>query len=563
MESEPWFKHEGSQRADLWIIAVIAVFFFLSAMILALGIPRIFISPDESANFFFASEFVENSKLYVFEPLNQTLGDAVHPRSIFSVDGRLLPVSFLGLPVLYGLVGKAFGVNAMVFLTPLIAALALFAWRGTIERMFNRKIAFVSTVLLAFHPAWWYYSARGMMHNVLFVSLLMFAVWWLVARPFKKWFKDKYCGVLADLDFVLAGLLFGFGLFVRTAEVFWLLPVAILILVMLGKRVRWQGVLLFGLSVLIALLPMFFLNKSMYGGSLEFGYTAQSNAGVTSVSLLGEDVLTDVTPDEAASILPFDFNLRSILRHVLHYGMELFWWFTVLVLIGLPLAVRGLNGKRKPSEQTKRPGQWIFHAAFLVSGLLLAGLYGSWTFTDNPDPNSITIANSYVRYWLPVFLFTTVYAATVLVWLKDKMRTKLSGTLMVVAILVLFAGLGIRGTFFAPEDGLVEVRETLIRSYEIKTSVLGLTEADAVIVVDRADKIFFPDRKVLYPLRDDRTYDLMPRIVLRNPLYYYGITLPQLDLDYLNSKKLAELGLQIEIVETYDEESLYRITQVL
>ncbi len=452
----------------------------------------------------------------------------------------------------------------MVFLTPMIAGLALFAWRGTVERIFNRQIAFVATVLLAFHPAWWYYSARGMMHNVLFVSLLMFAVWFLVARPFRKWLKDKYRGWLADLALVLAGLLFGLGLLVRTAEVFWLLPVVIVVLIMLWKQIRWPGALLFGLSVLIALAPMFFLNNSMYGGPLEFGYTAQTESGSDArQGVISDNSLPAVIPTEPASVLPFDFNLRSILRHILHYGMELFWWFTVAVLVSFPLAIRGLNRKRKSSEQTKQPLQWTFHAVFLLSGLLLAGLYGSWTFTDNPDPNLITIANSYVRYWLPVFLFTSVYAATVLVWLKDKMRTKLSGTFMVVAILILFAGLGIRGTFFALEDGLVEVRETLIRSHEIKTSVLELTEVDAVIVVDRADKIFFPDRKVMYPLRDDRTYGLMPRIVLRNPLYYYGITLPQLDLDYLNTKKLAELGLQIEIVETYDEESLYRITQVL
>ncbi|MFH1433852.1 MAG: hypothetical protein ABIG32_03075, partial [Candidatus Uhrbacteria bacterium] len=516
---------------------------------------RIFISPDETANFYFATEFVENSKLYVFEPLNQILGDVIHPRSVFSVDGRLLPVSFVGLPVLYGLVGKIGGVGIMVFITPFVAALALFAWRGTVERIFNRKIAFVSTVLLAFHPAWWYYTARGMMHNALFMSLVVFAAWFLVARPFRsRW---------ADLDLVLSGLLLGLGLFVRTAEVFWLLPVAILILIMLGKRIHWRGALLFGLSVLIALTPMFFLNRSMYGGPLEFGYMAQNTTGVTSVSLSEQDVLTDITPNEETSVLPFDFNLRSILRHTLHYGMELFWWFTILVLIGIPLAIRGLNGKRKPSEESKKYLQWTYHGVFFVAGALLAGLYGSWTFTDNPDPNTITIANSYVRYWLPVFLLTTVYAATVLVWLKDRMRTKLSGTLIVAAALILFAGLGIRGTFLAAEDGLVEVRSTLIRSHEIKTSVLNLTEPDAVIVVDRADKIFFPERKVMYPLRSDKTYELMPRIVLRNPLYYYGVTFPETDVEYLNTKKLAELGLQIELIETYDEESLYRITQAL
>ena len=89
----------------------------------------------------------------------------------------------------------------------------------------------------------------------------------------------------------------------------------------------------------------------------------------------------------------------------------------------------------------------------------------------------------------------------------------------------------------------------------------ALPHVDAVIVVDHGDKIFFPERVVRYPLRDETTYDLMPRIVLRNALYYYGITFPDYDMEYLNGRKLAELGLQIELVQTFDEESLYRIYQ--
>ena len=86
-----------------------------------------------------------------------------------------------------------------------------------------------------------------------------------------------------------------------------------------------------------------------------------------------------------------------------------------------------------------------------------------------------------------------------------------------------------------------------------------LTEVDAVIIVDRADKLFFPDRRVIYPLRDEKTYALMLQIVALVPLYYYGITLPQADIDYLNGDKLKAMGLQIDFVENFGEESLYKI----
>ena len=108
---------------------------------------------------------------------------------------------------------------------------------------------------------------------------------------------------------------------------------------------------------------------------------------------------------------------------------------------------------------------------------------------------------------------------------------------------------------------LIEAAAILDRSAEIRTRVLARTEPEAVIIVDRADKLFFPHRRVVFPLRDERTYELMPRIVLRVPLYYYGVTFPPQDIEYLNTRKLKDLGLQIEFIETFDEESLYRIYQ--
>ena len=81
-----------------------------------------------------------------------------------------------------------------------------------------------------------------------------------------------------------------------------------------------------------------------------------------------------------------------------------------------------------------------------------------------------------------------------------------------------------------------------------------------MIIVDRADKIFFPHR-VMYPLRSQQTYSLMPIAVENVPVYYYGITFPEKDIEYLNTKKLKELGLQIEHMQTFDEESLYRISK--
>ena len=188
-------------------------------------------------------------------------------------------------------------------------------------------------------------------------------------------------------------------------------------------------------------------------------------------------------------------------------------------------------------------------------------LYGSWRFNDNPDPTQITIANSYVRYWLPLYVLATPFTAGAIIWLSQKISTVFGKKLIIVLLMSLVVFFGVQTTFFSSQDGLLVEAQFLKESKEIREDVFIRVPENAVIIVDRADKIFFPDRRVLYPLRAERTFALMPTLVHRVPLYYYGITLPATDLQYLNEIKLASLGLRIELEIDYNRESLYRIFQ--
>jgi hypothetical protein len=253
--------------------------------------------------------------------------------------------------------------------------------------------------------------------------------------------------------------------------------------------------------------------------------------------------------------LPFGINPRASAKHVLQYGLGLFWWMSLLALLGIPL----LLPPRTTRKRERAPRRLYFAVAVLVSAWL-AVMYGSWTIFDNPDITKITIANSYVRYWLPIYVLMTPFAAFAMEWITSRARTEVAKQLFTAVLMVACFGLSVRAVFYQVDDGIVAVAATLDRSQDIKERVLAQTESDAVIIVDRADKVFFPERRVLYPLRDASTYELMPRLERRVPLYYYGVTFPDIDMNYLNTSKLKDLGLRIELLETFDEESLYRIS---
>jgi len=542
-------------RLDKWIIGAFVALAFLGCLVL-LRVGGIYVSPDETANAFFAKTFVRDGSLSVYEPMNAVLGDALHPRSIVSVGGRLVPGSFIGLPVIFGAIAALAGYWSLPLLTPLLAALAVLAWYGTVKKIFDRETALLSAVLLAIHPAWWYYSARSFMPNVPFVALLILAAYVLVVRPSRT-------RRFAIVDPTLAGALAGLALFIRPSEAIWLAlaTVAATFPLLMGRRGQgWssrKSIAAFLVGFAVAIVPLFAFNAATYGSPLTTGYTVVANAEA------GGTVATApaVTPPRHDSVAPSPFFPFGLSRHnvkanLLSYGFELFWWLTILALIGFPLAF-----PRKSLAKEHNAARKSYLAFAIVASAYLALMYGSWTFFDNPDPTQVTIGNSHVRYWLPAFALATPFCALGIRWISRRAITDLAQRMAVVILVVLCLGLSVRVAFLSSQDGIVAAANGLAESRETRAAVLASTEKDAIIVVDRADKLFFPFRRVLYPLRDEATYALMPRIALRVPLYYYGITLPQTDVDYLNGDKLAKLGLKIDIVHTFRIETLYRISQ--
>jgi hypothetical protein len=244
-------------------------------------------------------------------------------------------------------------------------------------------------------------------------------------------------------------------------------------------------------------------------------------------------------------LLPFGFHERIILDNVLDYGWRLYPWMSVLAAFGLVLALAERGEQRK-----------LWRILVVFTFLLAAWLgvvYGSWKIVDNPDPSIISLGNSHVRYWLPVFALASIFGARTLVFLLgdgSRLRQVYVGGL--IALTALLSG---QLVAFG-HDGYVPSRAALATFAAKEARILALTEAQAIIVVDRADKYLFPERRVVVPLRSETTYAALATMLEHAPVYYFGITLPPGDMDYLNQEKLQ--GVSIQFVDTLHEESLYR-----
>jgi len=529
-------------------VALGVVFFFVYSF-LALSVPGMHNSPDENSNAVFSELLAEEGQLHRVGPLNLILDNRVHPRSVKVVDGVQVPGGFLGLPILYGLVAKILGLGVMDFLTPLMALLGVLAWGLMIRRHFGSRVGMLAALLLLVNPVWWYWSSRLMMPNVLLMSLLLIGTYLLTCTPIGTYIKRQDyggLGLLQRMDGLLAGIFFGLALAVRPVAVYWVALGALVLLVMVWRRIPWGRMLLCLVFMALTLAPFLLLNQSLYGNALASGYgDVATTVTDTAHGGWGARLLGPVRP----ILFPLGFAPRVALHNFLVYGLGFFWWWTVVVAAALAWLV----GQRRRLPTTKGVAQ-----AYAAVGLVIAGwlvlFYGSWQVPDSPDPSTVTIGSSYLRYWLPLFVLATLPVALALSNLCRRGRAYRLGAIIIVVALSVWSGWAVFGS---EHEGLSKVRANLIQYRTEKATVLELTAEDAIIVVDQADKYLFPDREVLYPLRSEATYELLPAAINNRPTYYFGLTLPERDLVWLQDTKLVPFGLTVRSVTTIGDKSLY------
>ena len=521
-----------------WILRIAALGMVIATMgWLTVGTDGIFVSPDESANAFFSQTFAETGSMLVSESLNAVAQGVIHPRSTIAPGTALLPTSFLGFPFVTGVLRYTFGPFGQFAFTPIVAASGVAALWWMVRRLTkDERLADCSAFFVLIHPAFWYYGARVMMPNVAFVSLLVIGVACFVLASIKRSFLFGF----------LAGAIVAIALTMRLVEAPIVMIVAMVAMIAYRKLLPWKamcGAVVAGAMVLGAYLVA---NSAVYGSALTTGYTLPDARSVVETTASSTSVLTEI----GRLLLPFGFHPRAIVANAFRYGFLLYPLLSALAVIGAYFA-----WTTKEHQKAWR----TFVVCLVVASLWMVVVYGSWSIADNPDPKAITIGNSHVRYWLPLFVAASVLAGLAFFRIRERMTHGLRSTVGSIALIVIIITTSVQTVFLGP-DGLLSARAAAIASIEKRTSVLEHTESDAVVIVDRADKYLFPHRRVIVPLRADSTYAAMPVLAPIVPLYYFGITFPESDLTYLNEIKLAELGLMIEPVTTVHDETLYRIT---
>lgn len=471
-------------------------------------------SPDETVNWTTALRIANNTGVGVYEPLNRQVENVIHPRAMTVVGDYIVPVSFLAMPMLYGAIAAVSSVYVLPFLTALISALVLPAVYGIWRRYFTERVALLATVIWAFHPALWYYTARAMYHNVLFVDLLILTWWvYLMARD-REW---KFDWVLA---FVLMASL---AVAVRLNEAVWIMPLLVVGVWAEQNAWRWKQYVVAVVTAGIFWGGWYWLQHSVYGV-----------AGAVQYNLPSENV--GWLRQMVSLLWPFGFDFATLSTTVQRYFLVLLWPLWLLVWLA---AVRQWENVHTSVKDMVSP---YFVITVAVTAWLVL-YYGSWGVVDTVGVSGVTVGNSHVRYWLPVFMLWVPYVAigieTVSGWFTVRHRR-----LVASAVLLLVVSYGFLITFFDRYEGLTAVATRLQLSRETASFVNAITPEDAIILGDRSDKVFYPDRRVISPGNMPyHTYDqvvrALPVLLDKGSVYAYAVG--KMDVDI--TSKLGEVGI--------------------
>jgi len=545
-----------------------------------------FASPDETANYFWAKNYAAGLGLTYFEPLNLIADDAVTPRSVRSDNGTVKPVSFLGIILIYGWLAKTFGPWIIIYLTPLFAVIGIFCFYGITRRVFNDKIALLSALMLFALVPYWYYAARSMFHNVLFIDLLLIGIYFLIDGTRIEQMKR----IKTDFIFIfLSGIFFGLAIMTRASELIWLAPVMLITWLAVWrfpKPLRGFGNLkdcflklfIFAFGLILALLPMFYYNQVLYGGWFKFGYNrpaaveAQSKIAVNNVNAENINGIAS-SPRSAVDLLamtkrfmPAQINIKQAGKSFINYYAIMFWHLFWPAFFG---GIWLLYNWKKIDNPQK-----LYLVVFIISSMILGLYYGSWKIQDNPNPASFTIGNSYTRYFLPMYIMSLPLAALLIIKLSSLLSfprkresrvnyNEIPAFAGMTVLIVIFLILNFQAAVWGKEEGLLTMKNNLVKDAELVESMFSHIEPEAIIISERFDKFLWPKYKVIIGNLSDKSHPQAYAELAEQgiPLYYYGFIFPPGDFAYLNSRKLAEVNLELEIIKL-DEESrigLYKL----
>lgn len=521
------------RRGPLFVFRVCMFFYALFFICVTMWHPLIpqpiFDSPDETANAFFIARVAASQPMGAPNRSVTILGDEGAPRSQRVVDGVLVPEGFPGLAYYWGILARYVSLTGVMYIVPMLGLIALYAWYGIVRFFFNQKIASLAFLLLGFFPPYIYWSSRVFMPNMPVLSCMLIGVWAsLQAWKCRRFSLSLDCADEGGVDrenphtrfsrvrgtafLGLAGLAFGLAIAIRPSDLVWMTPVMIAAISTQVIRARWYTLV----SVVVCgavIAPVLYVHRELYGSFFASGYAHHA--------LLQAQ--------------------QSIFVNIRRYFGEGYGWLMITGVTGVMMAI--ITSLRYRGAHTFRVLLCVFLTATTAGALML--LYGGQPHQEF-IPGIRFVSESHTRYFLPLYVMMTLWAA----YAFSRLSTFASSALMRTTtplIMLMLAG-GVWGVLTSP-GGIMFYKAAVERNGETRKSLLRIVGPDALVLGMHAEKFIFP-------LRSVSRYADDPRVVQRVAEEIKNRKTPVYIIDTVSPKDLsptatlyASYGLRVALVQ--------------
>ncbi len=493
----------------LVIVAAIISSLLYCYTIISLWLPQwlefkhlIFNWPDANANYFFAQVFAKAGHFYWPEPLNSLSQNLLHTRSINVFNGNLVPMTFLPAILIFGIFFKIFGAVGILFVTPILAALSGCIIYRLVNYIFkDLDLSLIVSLLFLSLAPWVFFANEVMLPTILFIFLVLWG-WLMITQHWHKEY-DRY-----HWRWLLGCLLLSLAIVVRPTELIWLAIVSVLIFYFNKNKINRRHILGGG-SVFVAIFILFLvLNKLTYGNFFTLGYSdLQSGAVATEFDRGAGFTLGGFFK---LIFAPFGFDFTLILKNFYKY-------FVKIIVLHFVLAVLGFIMIWRSKSLPKVWRQYLLLTPIIFIFILL--YYGSWNLADPLVKELNTISISYVRYFMPLYIWILPAVVLAINQMFAKIDRK-SGFGNYILVITLIAS-SLQLAFFAANDGLIASRQNLQNYYAQFVALKRIAPEQAIIITDREDKIFFPYYRIVVPQNNPLLWPRIAKIAGQAPIYYY------------------------------------------
>ena len=460
------------------LLLLLAPFFFF----LPFSQQLFYASPDETASASVARELAWYGRAWIPEPLAEEF-PWLHPRSFVSQGDKIVPVGFMAWPWFISVFILILGVYAIPFLTSLAVLSSTYPTYRLLREHFDTRLAILGTIVAYTFPGLIVFANRGMFPQI---ALLAFGVWAMfLIKQLKDDSHPAWYGLATFLAFMTLAS--------RPTEIIWVLPW--FVWAAWERRPKKNQYIGMAIGAAIPLLFLGFHAQMTYGGFWKTGYWLRDNVQVLSAEQLASGITSTAATSSGflKRFFPFGIHPLYMAWNIKSFLLMLLLPWTLLISAAAVLHVREAYAKMQKDHQF-HPRYYIVSILATWSVLWLIVYYGQGLYTDHVRAGAVTIANSFVRYLVPLSPIGGLVAAFVM----SRLPKNRSYAPIILTATVAVAGIYI--AFAHDDEGLLVTRRELLRYAGVRQEAMKTFRPGDVIISERSDKIFFPAMRAVSPM---------------------------------------------------------------